>query len=435
MNRDYWSDESKRERRRINGRLKRLKNRYWKTVNKGQPFEIYRDDFIELLEEQIEYEWYGIELEKYPIFFDNLFKALDFRLYAGEIPTLSGVQPDEPFHLAYDNSRYILIGNYPSDLYARIGEIQPLSPKPIIGVNHTTWTEIDSNKEGHNNWEDKYTKISRALGIGRLQIRSITTLRQGILLNPIDDKEKLENIAIEIGLLSFLNTPVDDLPIYGSYEGKRRNLNFTEKNVKKMFISSVNKGHFLGFGKLSNYDPNEALENPSGLLNELKKMDYINGKNKIFPTNTGMKYIDKTISNTPEEAALFVISEQSLLDNLQKEFKKIETHLSKRIIDSRDKLIEKIDKFQFIVEKQIDESAVIKAKYIIDVPPLSPVKCRIEIPIGELSNEDLELKIAEIQMKLSNVSYEVRTAFINAISKISEIPRKIRDKIISAIKK
>ena len=435
MSKDYWSDESKRMRRRINGRLKRLKNRYWKTLKEGQPFEDYKYDFIELLEQQIECEWYGIEIEKYPIFFDNVFKAIGLELYAGKIPTLSGVQPSEPFHLAYDNSRYILIGNQPSDLYARIGEIQPLSTKPIIGVNHTTWTEIDSNEKGHDDWEDEYTRISRALGIGRLQIRSIDTLRQGILLDPIDDKEKLIHIAKEVGLLSFLNTPIDDLPIYGSLEGKRRELYFTEKNVKKMFINSIKKGHFLGFGRLSNYEPTEALKNPLGLLNELKKMDYIYGKKKIIPTQSGIRYIDTTISNTPEEAALFVISEQSLLDNIQKEFEKIEAHLTERIIDSRDKVIERIDNFQFKVEKQIDESAAIKAKYIIDTPPLSPIKCRIEIPIGQLSEEDLELKIAEIQMKLSNVPYEVKTAFINTINKISGIPKMIREKITSAIRK
>jgi len=387
-----------------------------------------------MLKQNIEYEWYGIEPQKYPIFFDNIFKALDFEIYVGELPTLSGIQPKQPFHLAYDNSRYILIRSNIDDLYARIGEIQPLSPKPIIGVCHTTWTEMKSYKEGHDDWENEYTKISRALGIGRLQIRSVDVLKEGITLDPINDKEKLNGIATKIGLSPFLNTPVDDFPIYGSYEGKRRKLNFTEKIFKKTLINSINRGHFLDTGKLSHYKPTEVLRNPLSLLNELKKLDYIGGKNKIIPTTTGIAYIENFISKTPEEAVLYTISEQSLLDDIRKQFKQMETQLTKKILDSQNDVISKLDKIQFIVEKKEDKRTAIRGKFIIDTPPLSPVKFRIEIPIGELSNEEIDLKIAEIKMNLLNVPFEVKKAFINTISNISEIPKRIREKIISAIK-
>jgi hypothetical protein len=161
---DY--EEEKRERRRLRGRQRTLVTSYVKAVQ-AQDFskiETLKDNFLETFEVEKRIDSYiGVESGHYPVFFDNVFKALGFRIYIGTMPTVSGVQPDQPFHAAFDASRIILIRSYPSTLFAEIADIQQLANKPILGVSHTTWVQ---GKTDMDKWEQKYGQISTALGIG-----------------------------------------------------------------------------------------------------------------------------------------------------------------------------------------------------------------------------------------------------------------------------
>jgi hypothetical protein len=95
---DY--EEEKRERRRLRGRQRTLVTSYVKAVQ-AQDFskiETLKDNFLETFEVEKRIDSYiGVESGHYPVFFDNVFKALGFRIYIGTMPTVSGVQPDSAF--------------------------------------------------------------------------------------------------------------------------------------------------------------------------------------------------------------------------------------------------------------------------------------------------------------------------------------------------
>jgi hypothetical protein len=59
--------------------------------------------------------------------------------------------------------------------------------------------------------------------------------------------------------------------------------------------------------------------------------------------------------------------------------------------------------------------------YIIEPPPMSPIKLHIEIPISEMSGEDLALRIAQIKMATYNLPKAIMSA-------------RIKDRIIAALR-
>lgn len=279
---DY--EAQKKERRKLSGQKKRVVNAYVNAVqNQDSSFiETLKDNFLETLEtEKRIYDYIGVETSYYPIFFDNIFHALGFGIYRGTMPTVSGIQPDQPFHVAFDASRIILIRSFPSTLFSEIADVQSLSSKPVLGISHTTWVR---DQKTDVKWEHKYTNISTALGIGRLQIDSSELLKDGIKLDPEEDKEKLKQIAKQIGLIDFLSLPVDNLPLYGSFRIGERNEIFDEKNVKKMLLGSIKRGHQLAIGAITAVEPMKALEDPSDLVRQLNKCDLLEGIDKIHIT-------------------------------------------------------------------------------------------------------------------------------------------------------
>ena len=422
----------KSERRRLSGQKKRAVNAYTKAVQ-TQDYsyvETLKDRFIENFElEKHLYDYIGIDSNYYPIFFDNVFQALGFGVYIGPMPTVSGTQPNEPFHIAFDASRIILIRGFPATLFSEIADVQSLSTKPILGVSYTTWVK---DTKTATDWEQKYSKISSALGIGRLQINSYETLKVGIKLNPKQDSEKLRQFAKEIGLMDFLSLPVDNLPLYGSFSMGERKQTFDEKNIKKMLVGSIQHGHQLANGTITGIDPLEALEDPGILVRELGKCDFIEETDKINITPIGEKYVKETLIGTAQEAALLKTAELSILDNLKWEFHNLEQRLDYTILSSKKEIITAINEVRLEV-KESGTKRNISAKYVIEAPPGSPIKLQVEIPIGEISDEDILLKIAEIKMKIGPLPQIIIDQFKNSLKNLPKIPQNVKESILKAL--
>lgn len=429
---DY--EEEKRERRRLRGRQRTLVTSYVKAVQ-AKDFsyiERLKDNFLEALEIEKRVDAYiGVESSRYPIFFDNIFSALGFRIYRGTIPTISGIQPDQPFHAAFDTSRTILIRSFPSTLFAEIADIQPIASKPILGVSHTTWVK---GKADVDKWERKYTQISTALGIGRLQISTSEILKRGIELDPKQDQEKLRQIAKQIGLIDFLSLPVDNFPLYGSFRLSERHKNFDEKNLKKMFFSSVERGHQLAPGTLTSINPVEALENPKVLIKQLDKSDLIEGLDKIRVTPSGKKYIGEKLIGTAQEAVLLKTTDLSILEDLKSEFRSLERNISTSISSSKQDILTAINEVKLQISETTKKGNIL-AKYIIELPPSSPIKLRIEIPIGEISEEDIFLKMAEIKTKIQSLPRYLIAELRNSIENLPKIPQHIKGLLLRAFNK
>ncbi len=342
-------EKDKIERRRLKGRQKSLRNRYFKIINtKGiETASSLKDDFIENLKQESKLDSI-IDTDYYPIFFDNIFRALGFKVYSGKIPTVSGTQPDSPFHLAIDNKRLINIKAYTQDNFAQIADIQPLSSRPIIGIGFNTLCK-SYGKRGYDwieEWEEKKIAISTSLGIGRLNLANSKILLEGIRADPESNKKKLLQISEKIGLSDFLNLSIDNIPIYGAFKTVESRKIFQELNVKKMFANLNKRGFDFNDGIVSNISFKKGLKEPVSIIKELKKLNYIEGKNRLVSSPLGDIYTSQNILRKTQEASLLKATEYSHLIKEKKEFNQLVNKIS-RIdkytieMNERTKLIEK----------------------------------------------------------------------------------------------
>jgi hypothetical protein len=347
------------------------------------------------------------------------------------MPTISGVQPDEPFHLAYDETRMILIHSFPSTILANVVDIQPLATKPVLGVSHNTWCRI--RERSFDDWEFKYSRVSTSLGIGRLQFESSRILARAIRLDSSDegDVEKLRRLSRSVGLTDFLSLPVDNIPIYGTFRTNERSIAFTEKNLKKMLFSSIERGHGLAPGIRTSMEPLDVLRDPRSLVAELSRDDLIRGKDKLEITKIGKQYVKKEVVGKPQEAALLKSADLSLLDALKTQFRILESRLEGTISRSKREVLQAIQEVKLQVNEIRDERAV--ARYVIETPPFSPVKLQLEIPIAEMSEEDVLLKIAEIKARTINLPRNLIIDLRNTLKSLTKVPGGIREKLSSAI--
>ena len=417
--------------RTVAGQKRRVSNAYIKALKSKDlsKMDTLKDDFLATLEaEKKVWDYMGVEASAYPIFLDNVFRSLGFGIYIGPLPTISGIQPDHPFHVAFDASRLILIRDSPSQLFAEIAEVQALSSRPILGISHTTWVRV--KERSTDDWEQKYGNISTALGIGRLQITSTSMLKAGIKLDPQTDSENLQQIAKLIGLTDFLSLPVDNLPIYGSFRTIERHQTFDEKNVKKMLYNSIERGHRLTTGTITSIEPFKVLENPSTLIRQLNKSDLIVETDKIRITPAGQQYVKDKLLGTAQEAALLKTADLSLLENLRLEFRNLEHKIDESIFSSKKEILTAINEVKLQV-KEVGDKRNVTAKYIIEVPPGSPFKFHVELPIGEISEEDLFLKIAEIKAKAQILPLCVVNELKSTIKNLKKIPRNIKESLLT----
>lgn len=372
----------------------------------------------------------GVEPNRYPIFFDNIFRAMGFGIYRGEIPTISGVQPGQPFHVAFDATRMILIRDYPTELFAEMADIQPLSSKPILGVSHNNWAPVQ--EKAFDKWELDRISISTALGIGRLQVTSADVLKAGIKFDPEDDGERLRQIANKIGLTNFLSLPVDSLPIYGSFRmGERRQV-FEKKNVKRMLFGAIGRGHRLEVGAITHMNPLKALENPDSLIRRLDRTDLIRGEERISITPSGERYVNEKLVGTPQEAALVKTSDLSNFENQRSDFRRLEQNMESLILSSKQEILGAINEVRLQV-KETREKHNVTAKYVIETLPGSPIKLQVEIPIGEMAEEDILLKVAEIKAKLQNLPSYVLTELKNSLKNLTKVPQRVKESILEAL--
>lgn len=430
---DKWEEE-KRERRRLRGRQRTLKRVYREAVitEDWSMVEILKDRFLQNLETERKVEFMGVETGYYPIFLDNVLRAQGFQIYYGKIPTVSGVYPSEMFHVAYDKERMIVIEGMPSTVLSEIADIQPLTFRAVLGLCHTTW--IRDKPEEHDDWEERYTRISTALGIARLQVPSTSILKRGIELDPREHEEKLGKIGDEVGLTSFLNLSVDKLPIYGAFRAPQWDAAFKEKSVKRMLSGAIEYGHLLTSGSLTNFDPFEALRKPTAFIKELKKTDYITGKEELNTTEKGTIYVKENIAYTPQEAALWKLTTRSIMDSLHLQFRHLENIIDRKLMKTQEGILRAIKDLEFSVN-EIKDKRQLKAKYIIETPPMSPIKLHIEIPITEISEEDLALKIAEIKMATYNLPQVVKDKLIGKLQSLPKMSARIKEQIIAALRK
>ena len=434
MHLNKWEEE-KVERRRLRGRQRTLKKMYREAMVKEDwsKVETLKDRFLADLETEKRVDDYiGVETGYYPIFLDNVLRAQGFEIYYGKIPTVSGVQPSELFHVAYDRERIIIIEGMPSAVFSEVADTQPLTFRAVLGLSHTTWIK-DKPKE-YDDWEEKYLRISTALGIARLQISSTSILKRGIKLDPREDGEKLRQIGYETGLASFLNLPVDNLPIYGAFKAPQWNAAFKDKSVKRMLSGSVKHGHLLTSGSLTNFDPFEALREPGAFIKELKKTDYVAGKKELNTTEKGTMYVKENIMLTPQEAALWKLTTYSIMDSLHLQFRRLENTIDRKLTKTQEEILRAIKDLEFSVS-EIKDKHQLKAMYIIETPSMSPIKLHIEIPIGEMSEEDLALKIAQIKMAAYNLPKAVIDKLLRTVRNLPKISARIKDQIISALRK
>ncbi|MCK4730248.1 MAG: hypothetical protein KAT28_02920 [Candidatus Aenigmarchaeota archaeon] len=342
-------EKDKIERRRLRGRQKSLRNNYFKTINtKGiETASSLKDKFIDNLKQESKLDS-TVDPDYYPIFFDNVFRALGFKIYAGKMPTVSGIQPDSSFHLAIDNKRLINIKAYTESNFAQIADIQPLSSKPIIGVGFNTLCNVYGVKghEWFKKWEEKNIAVSISLGIGRLNLDNSKIILDGIRLDPNSNKKKLLQISEVIGLSNFLNLSIDNIPVYGAFKTVETRKIFQELNVKKMFSNLSERGFDFSDGNLSNIPFKKGLKNPTLLIKELKRNDYLEGETRLVSSPLGDIYTSQNILRKTQEGPLLKATNYSFLTKERKDFSKLLERVSRidkntTETNERSKLIEK----------------------------------------------------------------------------------------------
>ncbi len=325
-------ERDKIERRRLKGRQRSLKNRYFKIMNtEGIETALsLKDEFIDNLKQESKLEYSNLDSDYYPIFFDNVFRALGFKIYSGKAPTVSGTQPDSPFHFAIDHKRLINIESYTKNNFAQIADLQPLSSKPIMGVSFNTSCQIYGKKKNDwiDGWEEKDIAISTSLGIGRLNLVDSKILLEGIKADPKSNGKKLLQISKKIGLSDFLNLSIDNIPIYGAFKTVETRKIFQELNVKKMFNDLNKKGFDFSDGTMSNVSFKRGLKNPVSIIKELKKLDYMRGKNRLVSSPLGDIYTSQNILRKTQEAPLSKATKCSYLIKEKKEFSQLVTKIS-----------------------------------------------------------------------------------------------------------
>jgi hypothetical protein len=359
--------------------------------------------FLDNLEiEEKKYDYIGVETQYYPIFFDNIFRSMGFRMYAGDLPSISGTTPRYtvlPHLVAIDSKRAILFGHDPKSLYAEIADIQPLCPLPIIGLCYSTWSRV--RERGVDDWEVQNRRIATALGLGFLSVNS-TILKKGIGLSYPSKVKEITNLGFELGLPQMLSLSIENLAVYGTFQASQRSWPFCDRHFVSMCDYSTRKGHELGKGELTKIRPVEAVNDPEWFFRELRQLDLIKIKRKeIFGISTrGNEFIRQKITSTPQEAALYNLS-VNLRDEMKGGFDMIlqKLHIVKPTTNGEIELfIDDIDSFSKV--KNVVRSAVKESMLSEDF-----VQLKLEEVLGELRHrrdwggESCDLYASDLRIK------------------------------------
>jgi len=308
---DFTSwERRKSERRKLQRRQRILRSNFLKQLNtlSENDFAQFALQFQETLSEDIRLDPFLIDTEKYLIAFYNLFLSLEFNIYYGPIPRLSGVEPDNRFPLfAYDNNRAILIEDNPAYLFADLADIQPRSPIPIIGLSYNS---LASNRIAGSTGQrlfnysieslKKSKSLAGALALGHLTI-SLDTLREAISLNPFYQAKQLNQLAQRIGLVDFLRPPIDALPVYGQQVSSNHELSYNLEQFLKDADKTSSTGSEITTGDVTQAKPDEALADPDYYLKELKKAKLIkeSSHDELSATMQGTAYLRSRVLPFP----------------------------------------------------------------------------------------------------------------------------------------
>jgi len=297
----------------LRGRQKTLLRNYKELANAGNTKEIAEliPRFLDNFENEEEINSYiGIDTSYYPIFFDNIFRSIGFQLFAGKLPSVSGVKPRYrtlPHFIAVDSKRIIMFGSNPQSLFAEIADVQPTSPLPIIGLCYSTWSRVQKRKI--DDWEIENKQIATALGLSFLSLDS-SILEKGTKLSSHYHNNKARKLATNLGLPEMLSLSVDNMGVYGTFQASRLSWPFGIRNFTTMCNDSLKRGHELDKGKLTKTSPIEALSDTESFFKNLNELDLISKtkKNNFDIGNAGTDLIKQKIVSTPQEAILYNFS-------------------------------------------------------------------------------------------------------------------------------
>src|SRR5437899_5935755 len=208
----------------LRGRQKTLLRNYKELANVGDTKSISEliPRFLDNLEIETTLNSYiGIETGYYPIFFDNIFRSIGFKLFAGQLPSVSGIKPRYrtlPHFIAVDSKRVVMFGSDPKTLFAEIADTQPVSSLPIIGLCYNTWSRIKDRE--YDDWVIENRQVATALGLSFLDLKS-KTLEDGIKLSSHSHADEAKKLAATLGLPEMLSLSVDNLAVYGTFQASR----------------------------------------------------------------------------------------------------------------------------------------------------------------------------------------------------------------------
>ncbi len=296
----------------LRGRQKTLLRNYRELANVGDTKGISEliPRFLDNLEhEAAMYDYIGVDTSYYPIFFDNVFRSMGFKLFAGQLPSVSGVKPRYrtlSHFVAADSKRIIMFGSNPQTLFAEIADIQPVSPIPIIGLCYNTWSRV-KDKE-NDEWAIENRRMATALGLSFLNLDS-KTLENGIKLSSHFHEDEVKKLATKLGLPEMLSLSVENLAVYGTFQAARLTWPFHVKNFTSMCENSMKKGHDLNKGNLTRITPVDAINDPELFFKNLDELDLIKKKVDSFDVGkVGNQLINRKIVSTPQEAVLYDLS-------------------------------------------------------------------------------------------------------------------------------
>lgn len=319
----------------------------------------------------------GIETSYYPIFFDNIFRSMGFKLFAGQLPSVSGIKPRYrtlPHFIAADSKRVIMFGSDPKALFAEIADIQPISPLPIIGLCYNTWSRVKDVK--NDDWTIENRQVATALGLSFLDLNS-KTLEEGMKLASYSHMSEAKKLATTLGLPEMLSLSVDNLAVYGTFQASRLTWPFHARNFTNMCDNSMKGGHDLDMGKFTKITPADAINDPESFFKNLNELNLIKKKERdsFDIDDIGNDLIRQKIVATPQEAALYNLSV-----NLRAEMK-----------DGFNSVLSQL-KIQKTLHYQDLEIAIEKIDSFSNINKIA----RSEVKEGVLSEDEIQLKFEKI---------------------------------------
>lgn len=365
----------------LRGRQKTLLRHYKELTNAGNTKDISEliPRFLENFEkEKALYEYIGVQTDYYPIFFDNVFRSMGFQLFAGQLPSISGIKPRYrtlPNFIAVDSKRIVLFGYNPKELFAEIADIQPVCSLSVIGLCYSTWSRVKENRL--DDWENENRQMATALGLSYLSLNS-DTLQEGIKLSSHYHIDKARKFTAKLGLPAMLSLSIENLAVYGTFQSSRLSWPFHASNFTTMCDNSMRKGHDLNKGNLTKITPVDAINDPELFLKNLKELDLIKKEADSFDISSiGNRFIKRKIISTPQEAVLYDLS-VNLREEMKRGFDSIldQLKIQREVYNQLEVHIEKIDSFSKV--RGISRSAVKEAMLSED---------QIQTKLEEILNE------------------------------------------------